>query len=353
MAVSPAISDRLTFEAISEAEPGDKWRGCFNRLWPAYRKWFLSEGIEARQTYLAGLRAFRTHMAELVPSYEKLVDLVGGKDLQARFLSFYCPPPYLSGCSQAVWLGDDPMLIRNYDYSPALCDGLILETRWNGRTVLGMSDGLFGLVDGMNDSGLALSLTFGGRTIVGDGFGVPLILRYVLEFCSDAKQAAEALKSVPCHMSYNITAVDRSGEHFTAYLSPDGGTVITDARVATNHQERVEWHKHARATATVERERYLLQRLTMHDDSADRFIAAFARPPLYSTAYDRGFGTLYTAVYWPGHGAVEFRWPELVWPHSIGRLVEGVRHIVYPISPVYPVSPLIDPLGGAQGGTPI
>ena len=330
MPESPAIPDRLTFEAMSEAAPGGKWRDRFDRLWPAYSRWFLSEGIEARQTYLAGLRALRAHMPELVPTYETLVELAGGKDLQARYLSFYCPPPYLSGCSQAVWPGDDPMLIRNYDYSPALSDGLILETRWNGRWVLGMTDGLFGLVDGMNESGLALSLTFGGRTIVGDGFGVPLILRYVLEFCSDAREAAEALKQVPCHMSYNVTVVDRDGQHFTAYLSPDGGTVITDARVATNHQERVEWHRHAKATATVERERFLLQRLTLHDEPAERFIAAFEKPPLYSTAYDRGFGTLYTAIYWPRRGQAEFRWPGRSWPQQVGALVEGVRHIVYP-----------------------
>jgi len=330
MPESPATPDRLTFESMSEAAPGEKWRDRFDRLWPAYSRWFLSEGIEARQTYLAGLRALRAHMPELVPTYESLVELVGGKDLQARFLSFYCPPPYLSGCSQAVWPGGTPMLIRNYDYSPALSDGLILDTCWNGRWVLGMSDGLFGLVDGMNASGLALSLTFGGRTIVGDGFGVPLILRYVLEFCSDAKQAAEALKRVPCHMSYNVTAVDRDGRHFTAYLSPDGGTVITDARVATNHQERVEWHRHARATATVERERFLLQRLTLHDEPAERFIAAFEKPPLYSTAYNRGFGTLYTAIYWTRRGEAEFRWPGRIWPQRVGALVEGVRHIVYP-----------------------
>ena len=345
-----ALPDRLTFQAMSEAAPGDKWRGCFQRLWPAYRKWFLSEGIEARQTYLAGFRAFRQYMPELLPTYEQLVELVGGKDLQARFLSFYCPPPYLSGCSQAVWPGDDPMLIRNYDYSPALSDGLILETCWNGRWVVGMSDGLFGLVDGMNESGLALSLTFGGRTIVGDGFGVPLIVRYVLEFCSDARQAAEALKRIPCHMSYNVTVVDRGGRHFTAYLSPDGGTVITDARVATNHQERVEWHRHARATATVERERFLLHRLTLHDEPADRFIAAFEKPPLYSTAYNRGFGTLYTAIYWPRRGEAEFRWPGRIWPQRIGALVEGVRHIVYPMSAGASGVARVDPTTETQGG---
>ena len=166
------------FQAVSEADPGPKWQGLFERFWPAYRNWFLSEGIEARQTYLASLRAMKAHMPELVPTYERLCELVGGGDLEARFLSFYCPPPYLSGCSQAVWPGSLPMLVRNYDYAPALSDAVVLESRWNGRRVIGMTDGLWGLVDGMNDRGLAVSLTFGGRQLVAatDGCYWPFVL---------------------------------------------------------------------------------------------------------------------------------------------------------------------------------
>ena len=184
----------------------------------------------------------------------------------------------------------------------------------------------------MNDSGLAASLTFGGRTIVGKGFGVPIIIRYILEFCRDSKDAIEALKRIPCHMAYNITAVDKKGQHFTAYLSPDRKAIISDARVATNHQEKVEWHQHARATATIERERFLLHRLTLHDEPAARFIGAFQKPPLYSTAYDKGFGTLYTSVYWPARGAIEYRWPGEIWHHKVEDLQEGAREILYPIS---------------------
>ncbi len=320
----------LVFETVSEAKPGPRWAGLFADRWDAYRRWFLSEGIDARQTYLAGLRAMRKVMPELVPTYEALCEAVGGGDLEARFLSYYCPPRYLSGCSQAVWPGKEPMLVRNYDYAPELSDGVILHSRWNGRWVLGVSDGLFGLVDGINQAGLAVSLTFGGRTIVGDGFGVPLILRYVLEFCDTADQAAETLKRIPCHMAYNVTAVDRAGRHMTAYLSPDRGAVITDARVATNHQEHVEWHQHARATATVERERFLLQRLTLHDEPAERFTAAFLRPPLYSTAYGRGFGTLYTAVYWPKRGIAEYRWPGETWSHRVRSAKAGTRRVRFP-----------------------
>lgn len=320
----------LIFETICETEPGIAWQQQFQKFWPAYKKWFLGEGISGRQTYLAGLRALKAHMPELVPTYEKMCELAGGGDLAARFLSFYRPPLYLSGCSQAVWLGDEPMLVRNYDYNPQLCDGIILDSAWNGRRVIAMSDGMWGVVDGMNDAGLAVSLTFGGRRVVGDGFGVPLILRYILEFCDTTQEAIDVLKRVPCHMAYNITIVDRTSAFATAYLSPDRDVVISNTRVATNHQEHVEWHQHARTTATVERERFLLQRLTMHDEPADRFIAAFLKPPLYSVNFSRGFGTIYTSVYWPARGLAEIHWPGDVWKLELGKTVSQQRHIRYP-----------------------
>lgn len=322
---------RLVFEAFAEEKPGPKWQSRFSTRWPAYARWYLTDGVDARPTYLACTRALKAHMPELLPTYEVLTDLAGGGDMQARFLSFYNPPPYLSGCSQAVWPGSEPLLVRNYDYAPQLSDGLILESNWNGRRVLGMCDGLFGLVDGMNDAGLAVSLTFGGRKVVGDGFGVPLIIRYVLEFCETAKQAAAVLSRVPSHMAYNVTIVDKDRHHLTAYLSPDRGTLITDSPVSTNHQERVEWHRHAKATASVERERFLLQRLQLHDDPADKFIGAFLRPPLYSTAFGRGFGTLYTSVYWPRLGRAEYRWPGETWRLKLGALKENTRSVLYPV----------------------
>ncbi|MCB2110671.1 MAG: hypothetical protein H6895_11300 [Defluviimonas sp.] len=320
------------WRAISEAEPGPRWAGLFAELWPAYRRWWLREGADARPTYLQCFRALRQHMPELLPLYEKLCDLAGGGDLAARFLSFYRPPPYLSGCSQAIWPGAEPVLVRNYDYDPHAFESVVLHSAWDGRRVMGTSDGLWGLVDGMNDAGLALSLTFGGRRVVGDGFGVPLILRYVLQTCETTAEAGRALARIPTHMSYNVTVIDRQRDFLTAFMAPDRPAVISHSAVATNHQERVEWDAHARMTASVERERYLLQRLTLHVEPEDRFIAAFLKPPLYSTAFDRGFGTLYTAVYRPGKGEMELRWPRAVWRLGLDGFVEDTRRIVTPTS---------------------
>ena len=77
------------------------------------------------------------------------------------------------------------MLVRNYDYAPSRMEGIIWSTRLAERRVIGMSDCLWGLLDGMNDAGLAVSLTFGGRRVLGDGFGIPLVVRYLLETCDD------------------------------------------------------------------------------------------------------------------------------------------------------------------------
>lgn len=320
----------IWWRAISEPEPGPKWAGLFGELWPAYRRWWLREGEDARPTYLECRRALKTHMPELLPLYDELAALAGGGDLAARFLSFYRPPPYLSGCSQAIWPGAEPMLVRNYDYDPNAFERIVLHSSWQGRRVMGVSDGLWGLVDGMNDAGLAVSLTFGGRRVVGDGFGVPLILRYVLQTCETADEAGRALARVPTHMSYNVTVIDRRRRFLTAFMAPDRPATITHSAVATNHQERVEWDAHARMTASVERERFLLQRLTLHVEPEDRFIAAFLRPPLYSTAFDRGFGTLYTAVYRPRRAEMELRWPRGLWALNLNAFAEGSRRIITP-----------------------
>ena len=124
---------QASFEAIEELEPGDKWAALFARHWPRYEGWFLQEGEAARTSYAESLRALREHMPELVPTYERLVELAGNTDLIARFMSSFCPPSYLIRCSQAVWSGDAPFLVRNYDYNPQLYEGVIIKTAWNGR----------------------------------------------------------------------------------------------------------------------------------------------------------------------------------------------------------------------------
>jgi predicted choloylglycine hydrolase len=194
--------------------------------------------------------------------------------------------------------------------------------------VIAMSDCLWGALDGMNDAGLAVSLTFGGRRVLGDGFGIPMILRYVLETCSNAAEARAVLARVPCNLAHNVTIADATGEVTTAYLSPDREPVFSRTPAATNHQGFVDWPEQARATRTLEREQHVLELLHRPDLTLDGFADAFLDPDLFSRAYERGFGTLYTAVYRPAEGAVDYRWPGFSWPQSFDRFEEGTHEEV-------------------------
>lgn len=321
---------QLVFELITEDRAGPRWQALFGRLWPQHRTWYLGESLRDRPTFLECRRAMRTHMPEMLPVYEALCELAGGGDLESRFLSLYGPPAYLTACSQAIWQGDSPVLVRNYDYSPRAFDAVLLRTRWLGRRVLGMSDCLSGLLDGINDAGLAVSLTFGGRRVVGTGFGVPVILRYVLETCETAREAIDALKRLPCHMAYNVTVLDASGDWATVYLGPDRKASVSRAVVATNHQERVDWSTHAAATASLERERFLLNELARGRPTQEEFVGAFLKPPVYSLAFERGFGTLYTAVYSVAGRALDLRWPGATWVIPLEEESGGRLPVDYP-----------------------
>jgi predicted choloylglycine hydrolase len=318
------------FRAMNEDLPGKKWQSYFAEMWPSYKKWYFSEGVNARPRYLTCLNKLKQYMPELVPVYKQLVELAGGSDSVARALSLYNPPMYFSGCSQAVWRRQgECFLIRNYDYHPLYTEGVVVRTKWDKRQVIGMSDCMWGLVDGMNDSGLSVSLAFGGKTEGGDGFGVPLIVRYLLETCDTTAQAIAALKRIPCHMAYNLTVLDYQGYAVTVWLSPNSEVVVLDDLATTNHQERITWKRHAVATKTVERLVFLDQSLRNEYQTSSRFIQSFLLPPLYSDAFKRGFGTLYTTLYRPYEGVMEIIWKDQTWIQSFNAFEEGERQVVY------------------------
>jgi predicted choloylglycine hydrolase len=249
-------------------------------------------------------------MPEMLTSYYSFCHLTDDNPVANQFLTGYQPPAYVSGCSQLVIKTGKVRLIRNYDYHPSLMEGTLLRSSWNGKQVISMGDCLIGAIDGINEDGLAISQTFGGRKIVGPGFGIPFIMRYVLEFCSNVEQAVEALCSIPSHMCYNVTVVDKSGITKTVQLSPDRAPLVTDAIYTTNHQEEMDWPEYAAFNKTYERAAYLQKMATPYTLKADAAIQSFLTPPLYSKKFKKGFGTMYTAVYCPTDCSVQLHWPD-------------------------------------------
>jgi len=328
----PRRGEELEVEAVLELEPGPEWRARFEAMWPTYRTWYLQEGESERPDLATCRAALREHMPELVPIHERLCELAGGDELAARLLSLYRPPGFIVGCSQGAWTRDVPLLVRNYDYPAARLEGIVYLTRWGDRRVLGMSDCLWGLLDGINDAGLAVSLTFGGRRDVGEGFAIPLVVRYLLETCDTLGDARDVLARVPVHAPQNLTLLDRSGAFLTAYVGPDRAPEFRSVAATTNHQGKVEWPEYAAAIRTVERERRVLELLEDPAVDRERFAGAFLEPPLHNTDYARGFGTIYTAAYEPREGRVEYRWPGYTWAQSFDDFVPGSRTVRLPSS---------------------
>jgi predicted choloylglycine hydrolase len=301
----------IFLRSVKEEKPGEKWKQLFDKAWPYYRHWFLSDGYTARPTFLESRTKLRQYMPELEPIFNSLCELVGGGDLEARFLSHWSPPAYLSGCSQIAW-NKDPnnyFLIRNYDYSPKLFEGVQLYTNWN-KKVIGISDGLWGLLDGINEDGLVVSLTFGGRKIMGEGFGIPVIMRYVLEFCSNTKEAISALKRVPSHMAYNITLIDKKGISATVFVTPGVEARVYNYPIGTNHQEVVDWEDYAVLTETRERNLFLEDCLLNQTENKESLIKKFLSKPLFSQKFEKSFGTLYTSCYSSTRLEIEIIWKD-------------------------------------------
>ena len=249
-------------------------------------------------------------MPQLLPFLDQLVaGLPEDSDQLLRFLSLYQPPAFLTGCSQLVHKGEGTYLIRNYDYAPDRFAATIMRTNYL-QPVLFMVDCIWGALDGINAAGLSISLAFGGEPSVDVGFGIPIIVRYLLETCHSVAEAQAMMPHLPSHMCYNLTLADSSGAAATVFIRTGGLPIKTATQpLATNHQEGALHRPYHQAVGSFNRERFLVNRLRDPRETVATLTDHFLAPPLYCRRYEEGFGTLYTARY-----HCEARTLTLLWP---------------------------------------
>jgi predicted choloylglycine hydrolase len=298
---------RFVFER--EDRPDTAWLARFVAGRDEAERWYLGEGLAAPPSAAECRATLRRHMPELLPHYDRACALVGDDDMARRMLRHYRPAPEVCGCSQVVWLGaGGPALVRNYDWPLELISDRFEATCWYGRRVIAKAQRPWGgCIDGMNEDGLVASLTFGGSRAKGPGFSIILMLRYVLETCRRVDEAVTTLSRIPIALSQNVTLLDRSGAHATMFLGPDRSPAVTTELISTNHQEQVVSPQHAAASRTVERHEALARRLAEPGMTLDRLVEGFFEPPLYSRRARSA--TVYTAVYRPAEGRVDYLWP--------------------------------------------
>ena len=340
-AESPSSDSARSFTlfGIREEEPGPRWQALFEATWPAYRAWYLQAGDEARPDLATARAQLTRHMPELVPTWEAMVALTGGDEVAARMLTQWDAPAFAPGCSQAAMVGPDPIMVRNYDYNPDLFEWVVYSSEFTGRKVIGTSDCLWGLLDGMNDNGLVISLTHGGRQSSAPGFAIPLVVRYLLEVAGTVEEARAALDRLPVAASYNLTMMDATGAVVTAFVSPGNAPEYAASAVATNHRGRVpERPEHARALRSVERQDHLLDLLGAQTE-ATALAAAFLQPPLYNQRYAEGFGTLYTAAYRPGSQELTYSWPGSSFTRSFDSPDDTITVLLHESQQTEPATP--------------
>jgi len=316
----------MSMSAMAERHPGAAWRGLLDATWPSYRAWYFGER-HPRSPLSESHRALAQHMPELISTWEHIRDLCAdheSADEVAHMLTLWNPPPFAPGCSQLVVAGPARALIRNYDYHPALFEAVSASTQWNERRVIGTSDCLWGLLDGMNDGGLAVSLTYGGVTGTGVGFAIPLVVRYLLEVCETVEEAREVLGRMPVAGHYNLTMSDRAGTQTTAFIGPDRNPEFFNLGQATNHRGLVPDNPElARRFRSVERQDTLIS-LQRRESTPDQAVGEFLSPSLRSLDFEGGFGTLYTAEYLPDEAQLVYHWPGTTWERGFDSPSEQI-----------------------------
>lgn len=306
---------QMTFQAIEVGDGGDgRWAAYARTLWEEMEGLLTEEGRTAQGADRVRT-LFRTHMPELVPVLDRLAGRLDrpGADV---LLTHAALRPFSQSCTQ---IGRDGTLLRNYDLLPEQCEGTIVSSCFL-RPVIGMQDVLWGLLDGMNDAGLAVSLTWGGRSAHGRGFAILIVVRYLLETCDTVDEALGRLRSLPVAVPQNLTLVDPA-KALTVFVGPDIAPTVAPDACAANHQHLPVTDEQERALRTQERLRAIR--------AAGTDVAAMLRPPLYRSFDEEGVRTLYTAHYRPAEGRVTYYWPGESWEQSFGGFTPGSRTVTW------------------------
>ena len=312
------------FVAICEDTPGNAWRERFVAGRAEAEAWYRGSGRGTPPTAAECTAQLQRHMPELLGPYERVCALVGEDALAPQILSQFRPPPLLHGCTQAVWLGaDGPALVRNYDYPLDVVSDHFESTRWFGREVISKGQRPWGgCLDGMNADGLVASVTFGGSPAQGLGFSIILVVRYILETCSQVSEAVAALCRIPVALSQNVIVLDKTGAYATVFLGPERVPFVSRTPVCANHQDSsVSSDLSRNVASSMARQQAALFAPEGSGATLAKLTETFLTAPIYSR--DASSPTVYSAVYRPAALTVDYLWPGNVMTQRIGSFRPG------------------------------
>lgn len=320
------MSRDLTFEAVDYGKPGSPaWAARAHELWPVTLRTWAGGDIPPPEAQAEARGQFAKHLPELVPVLGSLAGAVD-EPAAAAVLTQLTFKPFFVSCSQS---GVAAGLVRNYDFDPEMCERTIARTDYL-RPVIGINEGLWGMLDGMNEAGLAVSLTFGGRFVYGPGMCIAMVVRYLLETCDTVDQAWQRLQSIPVSTAQNLTLVDRA-QTLSVHVGPDIAATRAAEVCVTNHQLEpvsAEQEKESRTLERLAAVRAATACALAVADPVESLAEAMLRSPLYNFDLATGVGTLYTAAYRPAEGRASYLWPGTPpWDQSFAAFQPGTKTV--------------------------
>ena len=129
---------------------------------------------------------------------------------------------------------------------------------------------------------------------------------------------------------------DRENRFETLAVVPGQEMLKMGTRVSTNHQPGSSWPIYEEKVHTHYRYQYLDEVTGAAQLSSHEFSRRFLQPPLYNTQFGRGFGTLYSAAFYPQSRTCEYLWPEQVWSFDLDKFDERKYRINFVDPEGYP-----------------
>ncbi len=237
------------------------------------------------------------------------------------------------GCSQMVLLptkadNGHTLIARNYDFSEKMDDMMLCTTKISGRYAhIASSSVLFGRSDGMNECGLAVTMTSAGLPVSNmegaprrpavEGLVYWAVIRSVLENCANVEDAINYVKEMPIAFNLNLLVADKSNraalmETYDGRFAVKCIDEFTPEQLlySTNHVclpelSHFEEHKLKHSLVRYERIGEMLSKDKISQEDIKNFLSTKYPQGLMFNYYDEMLGTLRSVIYDTNSGEVK------------------------------------------------
>lgn len=181
---------------------------------------------EEQLTFAAACRPlYETHFPEILQEIRGLSDgqKCPSEKLEAMLFCMYCMVPSCRCSHFAVRNGQNVIFGRNSDFLTCiehLYLNCIYHFSGSSYSFTGNTTAFVEMEDGINNHGLAIGLTMVQTHVLRPGLNAGMILRLILEKCTNVQEALTLLEKIPTASGHTFVLADRTGTIALAECCP-------------------------------------------------------------------------------------------------------------------------------------